>query len=67
MLSVLDACDCWAVMVSSGECDCGVIEIAGLCCVQVSRVILCNRSQDFLGSIWYLFLVRYVSRVKCVL
>jgi hypothetical protein len=53
MLSVLDACDCWDVMVSSGECDCGVIEIAGLCYVQVSRVILCHRSQVFLELIRY--------------
>jgi hypothetical protein len=53
MLSVLDACDCWALMVSSGESDCADSEITGLCFVQVSRVILCHRSQDFLESMRY--------------
>jgi hypothetical protein len=53
MLSVLDACACWAVMVSSGESDWGFSEIAGLFFIQVSRVILCHRSQDFLESIRY--------------
>jgi uncharacterized membrane protein YhaH (DUF805 family) len=55
MLSVLDACDFWAVLSWSGESVWGLSEMEGFCFVHVSRVILCHRSQDFLESILYLY------------
>jgi hypothetical protein len=55
ILSVLDACDCWAVLICSGESVWGLSEMEGFCFFHVSRVILCHRNQDLLESILYLY------------